>query len=172
MSLAAIEDKWYFTGKPCKNGHIAPRLKSNRCCKECAYDKRAKYEKSEAYTEWKAKNKKKVASNWQKRNKGTVNANTRKRQAALLNRTPSWLTEFDLLKMKCLYQVAAMRTKESGEEWHVDHILPLQGKKVSGLHVPQNLTVIRGSENIRKSNRYNADYEEDEWEPLDIISGF
>jgi hypothetical protein len=168
MLSADTDDKWYFTGKPCKNGHIAPRLKSNRCCKECAYARRAVYETSDKYVAWKAENKKKVASSWQKRNKGTVNANTRKRQAALLNRTPAWLTEFDLLKIKCLYQVAAMRTKESGEEWHVDHVLPLQGKKVSGLHVPQNLTVIRGRDNVRKSNRYD----DDEHEVLDIISGY
>jgi hypothetical protein len=172
MSLVATDDKWYFTGKPCKNGHIAPRLKSNRCCKECAYEKRAKYEKSEAYVSWKAENKKKVASNWQKRNKGSVNANTRRYQASKLQRTPKWLSEFDLLKMKCLYQVAAMRTKESGEDWHVDHVIPLQGKTVSGLHVPWNLTVIRGCDNLQKSNSYNADYEDDDYEVMDVIAGY
>lgn len=154
MSSVDISDKWYFTGVPCKNGHIAPRLKSNRGCKECAYARRMAYESTDTYVAWKAKNKKTVASNWQKRNKGSVNANTRKRQSSLLNRTPAWLTEFDILKMKCLYQLAAMRTRESGESWHVDHILPLQGKKISGLHVPSNLTVIKGSENVRKSNKY------------------
>lgn len=168
MTSADTDSKWYFTGKPCKNGHIAPRLKSNRCCKECAYEKRADYEKSETYIAWKEKNKKKVCANWQKRNKGSVNANTRKYQASKLQRTPTWLSEFDLLKMKCLYQVAAMRTRESGEDWHVDHTVPLQGETVSGLHVPWNMAVIRGSDNVRKSNRY----EEDDWEPLDSIAGF
>jgi hypothetical protein len=154
MSLVDIDSKWYFTGKPCKNGHIAPRLKSNRSCKECAYLKRTAYEQSEAYTKWKESNKSKVCSDWQKRNKGKVNANTRKYQASKLKRTPKWLSDFDLLKMQCLYQVAIMRTIESGEEWHVDHIVPLQGEKVSGLHVPWNLRVITASENHRKNNRY------------------
>jgi hypothetical protein len=154
MTSADINDKWYFTGKPCKNGHIAPRLKSNRCCKTCSYEKREKYEKSTAYLEWKAKNKKKVASDWQKRNKPTVNANTRKRQAKKMQRTPSWLSDFDLLKIKCLYQVAAMRSRESGQEWQVDHIVPLQGKNVSGLHVPWNLQVIPKKDNLIKGNRY------------------
>lgn len=153
-----IENKWYFTGKPCKNGHITFRLKSNRSCKDCSYARRTAYEETSVYTTWKTQNKKKVASDWQKRNKGLVNANTRKRQAALLNRTPTWLTEFDILKMKCLYQLAAMRTKESGESWHVDHILPLQGKNISGLHVPTNLTVIKASDNVRKSNKFIAGY--------------
>lgn len=77
-----------------------------------------------------------------------------KRKAAKLQRTPAWLTESDLLHIQCLYQVAAMRTKESGYAWHVDHIIPLQGKNVSGLHVPSNLRVIPALDNLQKSNNY------------------
>jgi hypothetical protein len=152
--LADTDDKWYFTGKPCKNGHIDFRFKSNRICKTCSYERREKYETSVAYTEWKKNNKKKVSAKWQKNNKGTVNANTRKRQAALLKRTPSWLTSFDILKMKCFYQVAAMRSVDSGQAWHVDHIVPLQGDSVCGLHVPWNLQIIPASENLRKYNKH------------------
>ena len=154
MISSAGDDKWYFTGKPCKNGHIAPRLKSNRGCKTCSYEKREKYENSPAYLEWKANNKKKVAAAWQKRNKPAVNANTRKRQAKKMQRTPSWLSELDLLKMKCMYQLAAMRSRESGQDWHVDHIVPLQGETVSGLHVPWNLQVIPKKDNLSKGNKY------------------
>lgn len=77
-----------------------------------------------------------------------------KRKAAKLQRTPAWLTDFDLLHIQCLYQVAAMRTRESGYEWHVDHVIPLQGKTVSGLHVPLNLRVIPAADNLQKSNKY------------------
>ena len=91
---------------------------------------------------------------WQQKNKGAVSATRRKRQAAKLQRTPAWLTEFDLLKIKCMYQVAAMRTRESGQEWHVDHTIPLQGEFVSGLHVPDNLRVIPAIENFKKNNSY------------------
>lgn len=152
--LADIDDKWYFTGKPCKNGHIDFRLRSNRQCKTCSYDKRKKYESSEQYSKWKEKNKASVVANWQRRNKGKVNANTRKYQASKLQRTPTWLTEFDLLQMQCLYQVAVMRSTHSTQEWHVDHIVPLQGENVSGLHVPWNLQIIPATENIRKNNRH------------------
>jgi hypothetical protein len=71
-------------------------------------------------------------------------------------RTPKWLTDFDHLHIKCLYQAAAMRTKESGMSWHVDHIIPLRGKLVSGLHVPSNMRVILGEENVSKNNIYEV----------------
>jgi hypothetical protein len=93
---------------------------------------------------------------WVQANRGHVNAYCLKRHAEKLNRTPAWLSEFDKLKIKCLYQLAAMRTRESGYIWHVDHIIPLQGKFVSGLHVPSNLRVIPAVENNRKYNRYEV----------------
>lgn len=78
------------------------------------------------------------------------------RKSAKLKRTPAWLTKFDLLKIKCLYQLAAMRNRESDQSWHVDHIIPLQGEFVSGLHVPSNLRVIPAIDNMRKSNQYEV----------------
>jgi hypothetical protein len=78
------------------------------------------------------------------------------RKSAKLQRTPAWLTEFDKLKIKCLYQLAAMRTRESGYDWHVDHIIPLQGANVCGLHVPGNLRVIPALDNMRKSNLHEV----------------
>ena len=94
------------------------------------------------------------AEHYRKTNKAKRAFLERKRQVSKKNRTPSWLTSFDLLKMECLYQVAAMRTRESGFMWHVDHVVPLQGKTVSGLHVPWNLQVIPANENLRKYNKY------------------
>ena len=75
------------------------------------------------------------------------------RYAGKKNRTPQWLTEFDLLAIKCKYQVAAMLNRESSDRWDVDHIVPLNGKTVSGLHVPWNLQVIKSELNKQKGNR-------------------
>ena len=86
-------------------------------------------------------------------NKYLVNASAAKRRAA--QRSPNWLTDFDKLKIKCLYSVASMLSKSNNEPWHVDHIIPLQGKNVCGLHVPSNLWFIKGSENMSKSNKFD-----------------
>ena len=93
---------------------------------------------------------------WRKNNLGLVLADCAKRRAAKLKRTPKWLTPFDKLKIECLYQLAAMRNRESGQKWHVDHIIPLQGANVCGLHVPGNLRVIPAIDNMRKSNQYEV----------------
>jgi hypothetical protein len=92
--------------------------------------------------------------NWNKNNKPKKAALQSKRRAAILQRTPKWLTEDDLWIIEQAYDLAALRTKMLGFAWHVDHIIPLQGKLVSGLHVPKNIQVIPGSENVKKSNKY------------------
>ena len=95
-----------------------------------------------------------VNREWNKNNKPKRAAYQSKRRAALLQRTPKWLTEDDLWIIEEAYDLAALRTSMLGFPWHVDHIIPLQGKLVSGLHVPSNIQVIPGSENVKKHNKY------------------
>ena len=59
--------------------------------------------------------------------------------------------------MTQFYDIAKLRTKCTGKTWEVDHVLPLRGKSVSGLHVPANLQVILKSENRAKRNFVNAE---------------
>jgi hypothetical protein len=77
-----------------------------------------------------------------------------KRRATILKRTPKWDTDAHLIVAK--YQLAAMLSQASGIPHHVDHIIPLQGKNVSGLHVFSNLRVILGVDNVKKSNKYSV----------------
>ena len=83
-----------------------------------------------------------------------ANANKAKRKAAKNLRTPKWLTDIDFERIGNEYKLASLLTKLTGEPYHVDHVIPLQGKTVSGLHVPSNLKAIRGSENCKKQNQY------------------
>jgi hypothetical protein len=96
------------------------------------------------------------AKNWARNNRAARNESQKRREMGKLHRTPKWLSEFDKLKIKCIYSIAAMLTRENKEQWHVDHIIPLQGKNVCGLHVPSNLWFIRGVDNLNKSNKFKG----------------
>ena len=89
-------------------------------------------------------------------NRFIINELSSKRRAAQFHRVPKWLTSFDKLKIKCVYSIASMLTRENKELWVVDHIIPLQGKRVSGLHVPSNLQVMRARENESKFNKFEV----------------
>ena len=91
---------------------------------------------------------------WFKKNPDKRAAYEGKRRASIIQRTPKWLTSDDLWMIEQAYELAKIRTEMFGFEWHVDHVIPLQGKRVSGLHVPQNLKVIEGSENCKKNARF------------------
>jgi hypothetical protein len=80
-----------------------------------------------------------------------------RKKATLAKRTPKWLTADDWKAIEAFYAEAVRLTKETGMEWHVDHIIPLRGKTVSGLHVPGNLRVIPAEENMRKTNSFDPD---------------
>lgn len=95
-------------------------------------------------------------SDYRKANKAKSNNLTRKYQADKLQRTPVWLTTHDYKVMESKYAMAAWLSDVVGIEYHVDHVIPLRGKKVSGLHVPDNLSIIKAKENMEKGNRYEC----------------
>lgn len=72
-------------------------------------------------------------------------------------RTPPWLTKDQLEEIQQFYWMAMDLKSVSGEEYHVDHIVPLQGENVSGLHVPWNLQILPKDLNLSKGNRYGDD---------------
>lgn len=151
----ALESKTYITGRPCKRGHLAPRLISNSTCIECAYaHRRAHPEYDRTHdtirrgTEHRRKQKREAES--LRRQLPEVKAGRRaermKRIADLKQRTPSWA---DHEKIKAFYRIAAAFS-DLHVPHHVDHIFPLNGEMVSGLHVEDNLQVITAIDNMRK----------------------
>jgi len=81
-------------------------------------------------------------------------AGVAKRRAAKLRRTPPWA---DHRAIRRVYEEARRLTNETGIPHHVDHVTPLCGRAVSGLHVETNLQIIPGSENCRKHNRFEVE---------------
>lgn len=77
-----------------------------------------------------------------------------KRRCVKLSATPNWLTEFDLDFILSIYTQAKELENLDGIKRHVDHIVPLKGKNVCGLHVPWNLQILTATENISKNNKF------------------
>ena len=185
----------YFTGKPCKHGHIAERYVFNWTCVVCHAakqldvqrnwrvkrpEKAVEYQRKYAVRvkkrqkQYRVENREKIlagARRWRQANADKCNAFSRKwraenrehvrrlnakRRVDELSRTPLWLTNDDWWLIHEIYELAELRTQATCVDWHVDHVVPLRGKTVSGLHVPSNLQVILATDNLRKGNRYAA----------------
>ena len=176
--------KYYFTGEPCKYGHIALR-KTKGSCTEClkiewqqGNEKRTEYfseynrreNVKEKKNEWYRGNREVVIerartrpaeklreyrNTWKENNLVQVRASTKARRRKHKQATPSWLTRKQKGEIRQIYQIAIVMTKTTGEQYVVDHIVPLRSPVVCGLHVPWNLRVITQEENLRKSNKLN-----------------
>lgn len=172
----------YFTGRPCKHGHVAPRFTEHRNCTECNKVKLTQHRKSnpdkvkasnaahyaanaeqrrEAQRQWnvanavraaerarqRRKDRPEVAHNWRQRNKPRVVLQTTRRRAAKLQRTPPWA---DTEAIAAFYLACPPGL-------HVDHVVPLRGKLVSGLHVLNNLQYLTPEVNMKKLNKFDPD---------------
>ena len=171
--------KFYFTGEPCVRGHIALR-KTKGACLECVREdwaldneRRKEKPKSEAakaagkrYYEKNrqaviaraaarpAEEKRRNRAEYKDRNVDVVRADTSVRKRRHREATPRWLTPAERLQMRDLYVQARKLTELTQERYVVDHIVPLRGEAVCGLHVPWNLRVITQDENLKKSNKH------------------
>ena len=133
------------------------RNRDTRLAKAKQWREENKDKQAASIKSWREQNSEKLKESykyWAQRNKDKVNAKWMKREASKKNRTPAWLTVDELWMIEQAYDIAVKRKDEFGFDWHVDHIVPLQGKTVSGLHVPWNLQVIPAIENRRKSNHF------------------
>jgi len=113
-----------------------------------------KAQQAKAYAQANPEARKLARDKWDQQNPGALAAAKAKNARDRIKRVPKWLTEDDHWMMEQAYELAQLRTKMFGFKWHVDHIIPLNGKKVSGLHVPTNLQVIPAIVNLRKGSRW------------------
>lgn len=153
--------KRYFTGVPCKNGHISERKISGKCL-DCLKEKSSRYYylnvdvAKKASVEWRKKSGKGYSylKKYRENNLGVANFYNKKRTTSKQKRTPSWLNKAHLFEIQSIY-LYCDGLRRAGFDYHVDHIIPLNGKNVSGLHVPWNLQVIPAKLNLQKGNNFD-----------------
>jgi len=94
---------------------------------------------------------------YQKANPDKMCAYVAKHRANKLQATPAWLTKEQKADIAAMYTLAKKFEKLCNISYHVDHIVPLAGKDVRGLHVPWNLQILPASVNMSKGNRHNEE---------------
>ena len=174
--------KYYFTGEPCKHGHVAPR-KTKGSCVDClklewekgnqtraeyfrAYNqseagqkaKRAYYDRNKTLVVEKAQARPDEDKRRYKQNHKAANPDMYREMVSLRRRrfrsaTPKWLTPEQKMEIRLKYRLAIELSRRTGVRHAVDHVVPLQGATVCGLHVPWNLEVLTQEENLKKYNR-------------------
>jgi hypothetical protein len=93
---------------------------------------------------------------WQKDNPAKCRAKYKRYMAQKQRAMPAWADDFLIQQFyDCCTERNQLMT--GGQRWHVDHIVPLNGKTVCGLHVQDNLQVIPGLLNLSKANRFWPD---------------
>lgn len=169
--------KFYFTGKPCQHGHISLKKVSNYTCLECEKVHRStwrrgnqkhisqhqtyRYNTDESFREKMLQNHK----NWRDANPdksraasmkhylkdpSRQHARTAKRRALMIQAIPSWA---DMRTINNIYR-EAHQLSTSTTKYQVDHIVPLQGRDVCGLHCEANLQILSEKENKSKGNKF------------------
>jgi hypothetical protein len=157
--------RFYFTGKPCKRGHIDQRRTSTGICVTCS-----KWHKKNNPTHedpevnrararaWAHNNREILLARnakWRRQNperhRVTMSAVDARRRAAKLKAVPKWA---DSKAIKRIYWEARLLRRVFRADVEVDHIVPLQGRHVCGLHWEENLQIVFKKVNRIKSNRF------------------
>lgn len=162
----------YFTGKPCKHGHVAERHVSSRGCLSCSCSSAKKFysAKLKDDADFQERNRKR-AEEWYYENHSRARA-TRKayaekqgdKEIARQNERSSLrqrqmrgalrgMTSEERALTRSIYQLRVCLTRETGVEYHVDHHIPLSK---GGKHHPDNLWVIPAVENRSKGAKLPA----------------
>ena len=166
-----IEDfhKGQYSCKPCVKVYTAAYYAKNKekILEQCRNDYHSNIEERKATKQvWRDNNKehtnarrkdyyennKDVHKAYRRENIAQYNGYHAKRRAAKLDRTVAWA---DKDKMLDMYRAAkVLDFFNPCEKHHVDHIIPLQGETVSGLHIEINMQILTATENLKKGNTY------------------
>jgi hypothetical protein len=132
--------------------HINAKIRAHRAGpgrdKKAAYDAQYKDRNRESCNA--------MTRAWANRNAEKVLANTQQRRAGRRLRVNQQDMELLCLVAQEANRLVKLREQATGMKWEVDHVVPLVGKRVSGLHNPFNLAVIPMAANRRKSNSFEV----------------
>ncbi len=163
--------EFYYTGIPCKRNHIADRYTKNRVCTICRklvrpthtatyrakHRERLRLQSAEIRAHDPEKvnlcskiSRERALIKYPERVKRQRQEYCALRRARKLQRTPKWV---NLTELKKIYL-------DCPEGMVVDHIIPLKGKLVSGLHVAENLQYLTKYENLSKGNKFAPTFSE------------
>ena len=160
----SVSDGFSRWCKPCKKEHKDAwyvRNAESECKKAMQYhyenyDKN-KEKISERVIKWQRENKEKYAEKSKRcyeKTKDKRFAYAAFKRATKRNAVPKWISGQLKQEIQKFYVEARLKTRDTGTKYEVDHIVPLMGKEVCGLHVPWNLRVITQFENRSKQNRF------------------
>ena len=140
--------EWYRENKKHHHGKVKKWRKANydKALEICRrHNRRNKVARAESHAQW------------AKKNRALRNASSARRKAAKLRATPKWASK---KKISAIYLEAKRLEAFTGIPMHVDHIVPLQGENVCGLHWEKNLQIIPASVNVAKHNKWDEAVEE------------
>ena len=152
---------FYFTGITCKHGHLCERYTLSRTCVECgrktSRDWRSNPENRDHYNLYQQA----YSGHNLRFIKMYLNDpdeiwfdKTYRTRTALKRATPKWADHSEIRRM---YEECVRLSEQMNVPFEVDHHIPIHGRKVCGLHVPENLKVVSNSLNKIKANKFNAD---------------
>lgn len=122
-----------------------PKPRAKRTPKETA-DWYAQRRRDPEYLEWRRQ--------WRLTNLAVVNETNQRRRMAAKQAQPAWASREDIVQV---YEFAAVLSRETGVEYHVDHVVPLRSKFVCGFHCEDNFAVITAYANKSKNNLWWPD---------------
>lgn len=139
-------------GKPIAHCKPCHRAKINGASKERKRLKRQKEQAKGLRNKGSRQAALEALKNWKAANPGRVRNLRKTYKLRVQRQCPAWADRFAI---DAMYEIAARLRQETGLDWHVDHIIPLKGEIVSGLHVHTNLQIMLGADNMSKGNRFD-----------------